>query len=54
MFRNKEEVQLAASNKPNKQDWYKKAGDFDAVLNVPPTLNQELLKSINSTLASIK
>ena len=53
LFRTKDQVIQASKNKPSKADWFKTSGDFDVVLNVPPLLGQELIKSVHETLTKI-
>ena len=51
-YRTKSEVQAAAKSRPDKSNWFRQAGKSaaDAVLNVPPTPNQELFNMIRNTL----
>ena len=53
LFQNKAEVQLASRNKPDKSNWFRGSGEVDAMFNVPPTPNQELLIQIRKTLAGV-
>lgn len=50
LFRTKAQVQEAGINKPDKSTWFKRNDDCDAILNVPPTQDQELLGMIKLSL----
>ena len=53
LFRTKEEVLEARKNKSNSRNWFNKSGEHDVVVNVPSTVNQQLLNSIRKTLGTV-
>ena len=56
LFRNKNEILDAARQRPDKSTWFRKAGanPVDAVINIPPTPDQELLNMIKKTLSETR
>ena len=53
VYRTKSQVQEAARLRPSKSTWFSKSGEFNAVINVPPTPDQELLNMTRKTLSEI-
>ena len=53
LFSTKAEVLEVSQGRPSSRDWFKSAEDCDVVINIPPSINQEHLKSVKTTLKSI-
>ena len=53
LFRSRTEIKECSLNRPGKADWFQKSGDTDVILNVPPSQDQELLKSIRNQLSKV-
>jgi len=53
LFRTREEIMMASRTRPGNTDWFKKSGEVDVILNIPPTLNQELLIAVRNTVTKI-
>ena len=53
LYRSREEIRQASLNRPTASDWFKKSGQYSAVLTVQPTLNQELVKSVQSVVNNL-
>ena len=52
LYRSKEEIINARISKPDKSNWFKTDGSA-AVINIPATIDQELVTSINSKIAKL-
>ena len=53
LFRTRTEILECAKNRPDRTNWFKQSGDCDVILNVPPTIDQELLHDIMRNLRNI-
>ena len=54
LYRSRQEIQDAAKSRPTDSDWFKKGSvQYDTVLNIPPTVNQELLKKVQKAVDSL-
>ena len=54
LYRSKNEVIEGSKNRPGAHSWFKSEGKYDAVINIPPTPNQELLNTVRNTLQGIR
>ena len=53
LFRTKDQILEAAKNRSDKINWFKQSGDTDVILNIPPTVDQKLLKSLRVGLNKV-
>ena len=53
LYRSREEIQKASSNRVSSSDWLKQGEKYDAVLNVQPTVNQTLFKQVRKVVNSL-